>query len=979
MFSKLIAFMALVVLFSSSLFGEATYKYMGSFKAGESISGERVEQYGVSGLEYDFVVQEYGVVEFKPQEPTTDTVQYKITDTNKVSVSYFNISPAEGITSHADLDYPDGWKMAMMPGTYKIIVYTGYSENNPEKYYNMETTFTPSNIQNPVTGTTINETAIGTGLSHTPKPIILNETYHDNIAFYRNTLEYISSGYFIKNEMDYFSFSLTQESNVTIATKLNRDSTSDSLYFAIQKMDGRNYCKEFYASSIEETKSEVCTLDSGDYILKVGYTSVYNEYEFKLESTSATITEPACTEFSLEKNQQHVSLNVGDSNYFNISVCDPVQIFSSDDSIATTNRYKTEYVDEVKITAVSEGSVTVTVSDKNSVGYIYVDVGDIAPTTPSITTPDTKMLIGNITFLEYEPDGYFSWLEADTFCKERDYRLPTMEELIYVWNESGAIKSPLGFQKDTFYWASDIVAGSDEYKACAMDVDCSQEASWPSASYGHPKCVVSLNGSLIDTPTQPVTSTIQENDFLTRNCGNYATVSEGLKVNASSYRYGNVLGTKKVYDVKDSVTKMKWKANSSSYAQFSPQIISIASGNMTTSHSYAGSSVIQNDTWYYSTITVTGDKVSTVTSVNDYYQDGDNVIDSVEVTLNENQMKLSQNGVQIGFNMGDTYASTAAYFILSEFSTDAKVINQNILQEIKLDNELSSVFNTIEGDWKIIANKLQLKNANLLDTITLDISNASSLSFKAISKQDQSNFIVEAINKDGETISGLSIDPSTSNCQKEYYMPLTEDVVKVKFSFDTKWSIEKYDSQYKDVYIEDIVLHTNSLNQNISSYEVIEEQNSKKVNVDIDDKLVTITTPPNSYITPNKDKGLDIITNIDDLRVHTVINDNGTFMNDMEKVLNDIVENTNILIDFLVQSSVLNGDGSGLIKSVIGTLNLDFITSNDAMITPNYSVNGKVVLMPTFNSGSKVHVKNSVDDIIIEVQTKLTSKIVFQR
>jgi len=127
---------------------------------------------------------------------------------------------------------------------------------------------------------------------------------------------------------------------------------------------------------------------------------------------------------------------------------------------------------------------------------------DITTTSQSNETET----IGNITFLKEEPDGYFSWSAANQWCEDHTYRLATMSELIETWNASGQIASPIGFQKDTFYWASDI-QDATSHKACAMDYDCSSEGSWPDNSNGHPKCVVSVEN---DDTTDIVNDEIED-------------------------------------------------------------------------------------------------------------------------------------------------------------------------------------------------------------------------------------------------------------------------------------------------------------------------------------------------------------------------------------------------------------------------------------------------------------------------------------
>ncbi len=124
-------------------------------------------------------------------------------------------------------------------------------------------------------------------------------------------------------------------------------------------------------------------------------------------------------------------------------------------------------------------------------------------------------LIAGITWLKQQPDGYFSWDEADKWCKEHGGRLPKMEELIAVWNANGGKISPEGFEKDTFYWALEKGTSTNSHMACAMDGDCSEPGEWPDSAYGHPKCVID-NASNYENTTddEKCNATITDSLFL---------------------------------------------------------------------------------------------------------------------------------------------------------------------------------------------------------------------------------------------------------------------------------------------------------------------------------------------------------------------------------------------------------------------------------------------------------------------------------
>ncbi len=150
------------------------------------------------------------------------------------------------------------------------------------------------------------------------------------------------------------------------------------------------------------------------------------------------------------------------------------------------------------------GDDAVILENKKEVGLAFANAGlnDVedainvmskVTADPSSVTQAKEYIASQNTngtnWYEVQPDGYFSWQEANEWCTSRGYRLPYMSELIDVWNSYGGIISPPGFEKDTFYWALES-AGSDSHKGCAMDYDCSKEDAWRDNSYGHPKCVI---------------------------------------------------------------------------------------------------------------------------------------------------------------------------------------------------------------------------------------------------------------------------------------------------------------------------------------------------------------------------------------------------------------------------------------------------------------------------------------------------------
>ncbi len=281
-----------LLLLSTSVFAE--YLYKGSFTAGQSISGQRDSTY--SYMEYDFVVEQYGLVEFMPQEPTNNSVQYKIQDYAHASTAgYFYVGGAEGITSHGSNDYPDGWKIQMMPGTYKIKVYARYDEvYSSDTTYSMNTTFTPALNQTPPTAKNIYDSSSPINLPS----IILNQKYSDNIGFYRDTM---GAYPFFQNNNDWFSFTLSTQSDVKIDGKFLSDLLTDNiksaiLYFEFFKLNASGeYQTSGSFNTLDGAQSNTFSLDAGSYRLKVGYSNYdYGSYEFTLIEEDTLITPVIC-------------------------------------------------------------------------------------------------------------------------------------------------------------------------------------------------------------------------------------------------------------------------------------------------------------------------------------------------------------------------------------------------------------------------------------------------------------------------------------------------------------------------------------------------------------------------------------------------------------------------------------------------------------------------------------------------------------
>ncbi len=152
------------------------------------------------------------------------------------------------------------------------------------------------------------------------------------------------------------------------------------------------------------------------------------------------------------------------------------------------------------------GDDAVILNNKTDVGLYFAEEGlndatkaksvmqGVTADPESVTRAKESLNGGNtssINWLDTEPDGYFSWSEANEWCKSHNARLPLMSELIQAWKDGGEVPSPKGFEKDTFYWSSEECSTQENcHKGCAMDASCPSDLEgWSDNANGHPKCV----------------------------------------------------------------------------------------------------------------------------------------------------------------------------------------------------------------------------------------------------------------------------------------------------------------------------------------------------------------------------------------------------------------------------------------------------------------------------------------------------------
>ncbi|MEE4358665.1 MAG: carboxypeptidase-like regulatory domain-containing protein, partial [Desulfococcaceae bacterium] len=229
--------------------------------------------------------------------------------------------------------------------------------------------------------------------------------------------------------------------------------------------------------------------------------------------------------------------------------------------------------------------------------------------------------------------------------------------------------------------------------------------------------------------------------------GEWSETEEGLKINAIGYRGRSRIKTKNVYDFTDSEVFMKWKADSRSYCAITFGVYPVNSNIfITTHHSYGGSTLIKNDTWYYSRIKTNPDKSYTiVTATGDYDVNGGKIIQNDSTTLSDADWAWVKKA-NIDMNLFDAYGAESASITVAEVRTDASPVevkwSDSVLYDFENDTEIPDVF-TYTGNWTIAdtgfesSKSLHLSGSEM-HSVFLDAKDVVQISFRV--KHSQADF-----------------------------------------------------------------------------------------------------------------------------------------------------------------------------------------------------------------------------------------------
>jgi len=155
--------------------------------------------------------------------------------------------------------------------------------------------------------------------------------------------------------------------------------------------------------------------------------------------------------------------------------------------------------------------------------------------------------------------------------------------------------------------------------------------------------------------------------------GTFEFNSEGVKGFGESYRHGAYLVTRSCFDLNNKTLYMKWKTHDGgafcSYAislTYSAFIYSDAGVNnyidfnwCSSPTVYSTTTLINNDTWYYTTVSIANGKYVTKTATSNYADNGGTVFENRTNSISNTKGRLS-------LNSGDAYGGKASYIVVGE-------------------------------------------------------------------------------------------------------------------------------------------------------------------------------------------------------------------------------------------------------------------------------------------------------------------------
>ena len=160
------------------------------------------------------------------------------------------------------------------------------------------------------------------------------------------------------------------------------------------------------------------------------------------------------------------------------------------------------------------------------------------------------------------------------------------------------------------------------------------------------------------------------------SAGNIVYTSEGLRIEGSGYRKGQIATHQQELNLANATVYMKWKAHGAGYAAYGLRFQDANDDDDlifytkfgTTDHSWEGSTLLPDDTWYYTRIVISEDATyKYYNSTGNYDDQGGTLQESKSGTLTtEEYAKLSS--AKLAPSFGDNYGGTSAYLLVGEIA-----------------------------------------------------------------------------------------------------------------------------------------------------------------------------------------------------------------------------------------------------------------------------------------------------------------------
>jgi len=199
---------------------------------------------------------------------------------------------------------------------------------------------------------------------------------------------------------------------------------------------------------------------------------------------------------------------------------------------------------------------------------------------------------------------------------------------------------------------------------------------------------------------------------------NWEITPDGLRFYGSGFRQGTDILSKMTDDFTYTAVRIKWMAHGGDGYNFAGFYVGVGwyegglvlpakQGSMTTHHSWEGSLVIADDTWYYTTITITPDQqVTAITSTGNYADMGGSLFYTGTYSIAPEDWAHMSNA-SLCAEIWDNYAGTTTWMTIGEASditlppAGCQIVNRVLWKDID-QGWLNSRIDVESGDKGVV-------------------------------------------------------------------------------------------------------------------------------------------------------------------------------------------------------------------------------------------------------------------------------------